>query len=328
MTQTAEGLSGSRGDSTLVSQSGEPINGSTSFTEFVDRPPHGPRGTRIVLFVGVGLNLLGAALLALEFFAQPNSCDSFGTNPFHPFCATPVSAYGWFSGTITICGALPLLGLAGPRLALLGVISQAALLFLALWTLLNWGLLSLLFSVFGGLLGLWVSSRLYGRGVPGRPITLGLVGVTWAGSVALWMVYLLYAPGVLPIYYSCAPGGTLSGCETTLATAVPATQLAVLVIILSAYVALVPFGRPRLWPVGAAGAIGVIASGILLPPPSPSLMPFAILAGLALLVTVAGCAEFAKTGRTIWQALVPPESPNGTERTDSPVSRGTTRVSR
>ncbi|MCI4347457.1 MAG: hypothetical protein L3J97_02415 [Thermoplasmata archaeon] len=294
----------------------------------MDLPPRGLRGTRIVLFVGVGLNLLGSALLALEFFVQPNNCNFFGTEPYYLFCATPVSAYGWFWGTITICSALPLLGLAGPRLALIGVVSQATLLFLSIWTIFNWGLVPLFFSVIGGLLGLWASGRVYRKGVPGPPLALGLTGATWAGLVALWMVYLLYTPNFLPITYPCAPGGTSSGCETTLATAVPATQLAFLAIVLATYVALLPFGRPRFWPVGAAGALGVIASGILLPPYFFSLTPFAILSGLVLLTAAAGCVEFAKTGRTIWQALDPPESPNGTERTYPPQSHGTARVSK
>ncbi|MFZ0831385.1 MAG: hypothetical protein WAN40_09685 [Thermoplasmata archaeon] len=266
------------------------------------------RGVRTLLLTGVGLNLLGAGSLALTLYTLAGRCN--GRISFLGYCGAPASAYLGFASAVTICGVLPLVGLAYPQVAPAAVVSQGILTFLSVWAVVNWGFFGLGFSAIGGMIGLVGSGILYRRGRPGPPVTTLLFGASWAGMVAFWMAYLFSNPILLPMYYTPGPFGGATGCLAALAYCGPAIQLAVLAIGLSVEMALVPLWVPPYWPFGLVGAMGVLASTILAPSYFDSLWFPAIVAALALGIGAAGYREFVKTGRSIGQALdgLPPRT--------------------
>ena len=174
------------------------------------------KASAIILLAGVTLNLVGAGLSAFLVF---------GVN----LCYIPSWVCGVSSGTLvrlwdltTILGVMPLVALAGPRPARVGIVSQAALLFVCLWTVLGLGGVLFLLPMLGGLLALVGSAGLFHRGRPGPPVTTVSLGVTWTVMAALWMVLLLYSGNYGGLYQITGPGCYTGGCGPSFAQALGA----------------------------------------------------------------------------------------------------------
>jgi len=293
----------------------------------MDSPASRARAARTILFTGVGANLFAAgALVALFHGVTGGACAV----SFSPLCVVPAGLDAWLVGVLVVCGTFPLLSVVGPRLALLGVLSQDLLLFLSVWMFLIWGLLPGAFSLFGGLMGVLGCGLLYRRGIPGPPLPTMLLGVSWSGLVALGMVYLVSTP-VPPVYFpaQCATLGPLgSSCAMTFGSTLAVTEWAVPALILTTAVALVPIPRARWWLGGLAGSVGILVLGVVLFPYFAVFTVFTIVAGLSLAIGGWGYAQFAKTGRSLGQILdgVPP--PNRLGRAGRPASPDATRTAR
>jgi hypothetical protein len=281
----------------------------------VDSPTARERAARTILFTGVGANLVAVGFLVwFLFMVQNNAClDSFS-----PYCFVPSILDNWLLATVVILGTLPLLSLAGPRLALAGMLAQDLLLFLSAWIFFIWGLFPLVFSLFGALIA-WIGCGLfYRKGFPGPPVPTMMLGASWAGMLAIWMVYLAYSPAPTSyVPYSCGNlGPPVAGCLAPAVTPLVAAEWALPALILTTALALIPVVRPRIWLAGLAGSLGVMIIGVLVIPYFAALTPFAIFAGLVLAIGGRGYAEFARTGRSLGQLIdgAPPSNrARGTE---------------